>query len=53
MKKTYIQPSMEAIKLQINQWVMTTSVLVDPNTETGTQLSREFFDDDDLSLFDE
>ena len=46
MKKTYIQPSMEAIKLQINQLVMT-SLPVDPNTETETQLSREFFGDDD------
>ncbi len=47
MKKTYIQPSMEAYKLQLTQFMMT-SVPVDPNTGTGTQLGRLFDDEDDL-----
>jgi hypothetical protein len=46
MKKTYILPSTKAIKIQISNLIMT-SVPVDPNTETDTQLSREFFGDDD------
>lgn len=46
MKKTYIQPSMKAIKLQLTQFMMA-SVLVDPSTGTGTQLGREYeFEDD-------
>ena len=49
MKKTYIQPSMEAIELQLTQFMMA-SVMVDPSTETSTQLGREFDDD---SFFDE
>lgn len=47
MKKTYIQPSVEAIKLQLTQLVMT-SLPVDPQTETSSQLSRDFdFDDEE------
>ena len=47
MKKTYIQPSMKAIKLQLTQFMMA-SVLVDPSTETGTQLGREYELEDDF-----
>jgi hypothetical protein len=47
MKKTYIQPSMKAIKLQLTQFMMA-SVPVDPSKGTSTQLSREsYFDWDD------
>ena len=46
MKKTYMQPSVKAIKIQTVQLVMT-SLEVDPTTETTTQMSREFDYDED------
>lgn len=48
MKKTYIQPSLEALKMEVNQLVLNNSILVDPNTGTNTQLSRKFLFDDDF-----
>ena len=48
MKKTYIQPSVKAITMKVTQFMMN-SMLVDPDTGTGTQLSREFdFDDEEF-----
>ena len=41
MKKTYIQPSSKAIKIKINQYILSNSIPVGPNTVTSTQLSRE------------
>ncbi len=41
MKKPYIQPTVMVVKMQVTQLVMT-SLPVDPNTGTGTQLAPEF-----------
>ena len=47
MKKTYIQPTIKAIKMHVTQFMMN-SVPVDSSQETSTQLSRSFdFDDED------
>lgn len=49
MKETYIKPSTKAIKIQTAQMVMT-SLPVDPNQETSTQLGREnsfFFEEEE------
>ncbi len=40
MKKTYIQPSVEAIEIHVNKMVMT-SLVVNTSKETSVQLSRE------------
>ena len=42
MKKTYIQPSVKAIELRVNQFMMESTLNVDPNKTTTTQLGREF-----------
>lgn len=47
MKKPYIQPTTMVVKMQVTQYVMTTSLPVDPSTGTDTQLAPGFgFDDD-------
>ena len=56
MKKTYINPQLEVIKINACNQLLAGSTLgmgtgdKDPITEAD---SREFFEDDDLSLFDE
>jgi hypothetical protein len=47
MKKPYIQPTTMVVKMQVTQFVMTTSLPVDPNTGTGTQLAPDFYFDDE------
>ena len=47
MKKPYIQPTTMVVKMQVTQFVMTTSLPVDPNTGTGTQLAPEFYFDEE------
>lgn len=42
MKKPYIQPTTMVVKMQVIQFMMT-SLPVDPNTGTGTQLAPEFY----------
>ena len=42
MKKPYIQPTTMVVKMQVTQFMMT-SLPVDPNTGTGTQLAPEFY----------
>jgi hypothetical protein len=47
MKKTYIQPSIEANECEVDQILMT-SLPVDPTTETKNQMGRDLdFDDED------
>ncbi len=46
MKKPYIQPTTMVVKMQVTQFMMT-SLPVDPNTGTGTQLAPEFYFDDE------
>lgn len=47
MKKTYIQPSMMAIKIDTMQLVMNSTLGVDPSKSTSTQLGRRGTWDDD------
>ena len=46
MKKPYIQPTTMVVKMQVTQFMMT-SLPVDPNTGTGTQLAPEFYFDNE------
>ena len=46
MKKPYIQPTTMVVKMQVTQFMMT-SLPVDPNTGTGTQLAPEFYFDEE------
>ena len=56
MKKTYINPQLEVIKIQTQQMLAGSSLSIDsgatPVAPSGAD-GREFFEDDDLSLFDE
>lgn len=46
MKKPYIQPTTMVVKMQVTQFMMT-SLPVDPNTGTGTQLAPDFYFDEE------
>ena len=48
MKKTYINPQIQVVKIQIQQMLAGSPTGVNDTTGSGTQLSREFeFDFDD------
>ena len=54
MKKTYINPQLEVIKINVSNQLLAGSTLGLGDAGSASDAEgREFFDDDDLSLFNE